>query len=135
MKIHLHIFLTLIIFLLFIFTGNQVYQEVEGWNSLDATYFTVITMTTIGYGDLYPQTPTGKIFTMFFSFFGIALAFYLIGIISSSLLKKHISNKTRHLKYYWNKEKEKEIENTKKHVKAGVKSGEKRKKKSKKKKK
>jgi voltage-gated potassium channel Kch len=40
---------------------------------LDALYFTIITLTTVGYGDLAPQTDPGKIFTMVYIFVGLSL--------------------------------------------------------------
>ncbi|HEY5729981.1 MAG TPA: potassium channel family protein [Anaerolineales bacterium] len=53
--------------------GTTFYARVEGWRVLDALYFTIITLTTIGYGDLTPQTDAGKIFTMVYIFVGISL--------------------------------------------------------------
>ncbi|WP_269849570.1 potassium channel family protein [Methanosarcina horonobensis] len=46
---------------------------------LDSLYFSVITLTTVGYGDFTPQTVYGKIFTMIYIFFGLGI---LIGFIT-----------------------------------------------------
>src|SRR4051812_40793164 len=40
------------------------YWFVEGWSLLDAAYFAVVTIATVGYGDFAPQTTLGKIFTI-----------------------------------------------------------------------
>lgn len=53
--------------------GTTFYARVEGWRTLDALYFTIITLTTIGYGDITPQTDAGKIFTMIYILVGISL--------------------------------------------------------------
>ena len=53
--------------------GTLFYMRVEHWRMLDALYFTIITLTTVGYGDFAPQTDTGKIFTMVYIFVGISL--------------------------------------------------------------
>ena len=45
----------------FIGLGTVIYHFVEGWSWLDSLYFSVITLTTIGYGDFSPQTDLGKI--------------------------------------------------------------------------
>jgi len=54
-------------------SGTWFYHQVEGWGWLDALYFTVITLTTIGYGDLHPTTPASKIFTIIFIFVGLGV--------------------------------------------------------------
>jgi len=53
--------------------GTIFYTRVEGWRVLDALYFTIITLTTVGYGDLTPHTDAGKIFTMIYIFVGLSL--------------------------------------------------------------
>jgi hypothetical protein len=40
--------------------GTSFYRIVEGWSVIDALYFTVVTLTTIGYGDLHPTTDLSK---------------------------------------------------------------------------
>ncbi len=54
-------------------TGTIVYHEVEHFSWLNAYYFSVITLTTVGYGDLTPHTTAGKIFTTFYVLFGIGI--------------------------------------------------------------
>lgn len=53
--------------------GTVFYTNVEGWSPLDALYFSVITLATVGYGDLVPHTAAGKIFTMVYVMLGIGL--------------------------------------------------------------
>jgi len=52
-------------------SGTLFYHRVEGWSWLDSLYFTVITLTTIGYGDLSPTLPISKVFTIAFIFIGL----------------------------------------------------------------
>lgn len=59
--------------LLTLVTGTLFYHFVEGWRILDSAYFSVITLTTIGYGDFAPQTDIGKLFTIFYAFTGVGL--------------------------------------------------------------
>lgn len=44
--------------------GAVGYRVIEGWPWLDCLYMTFMTLTTIGYGEPYPPSPPGKIFTM-----------------------------------------------------------------------
>ncbi len=49
------------------------YRLVEGWSLLDSLYFSVVTIASVGYGDLTPHTALGKIFTIGYIFGGIGL--------------------------------------------------------------
>ena len=53
--------------------GTLVYHWLEGWNYLDALYFSVISLATIGYGDFVPTTQLGKAFTILYVINGIAI--------------------------------------------------------------
>jgi len=54
----------------------------------DTIYWAVVTLTTVGYGDLYPITVAGKIFTVLILLAGIALLALPAGIITSGFLEE-----------------------------------------------
>ncbi len=83
------------IFLILIFASSYIYSYVEGWSYFDSLYFTVVTVTTIGYGDIVPKTVIGKTFTMFFPFIGVALAFYLFSLVGKYVLRQNFEEKIR----------------------------------------
>ena len=67
---------------LLLISGTWFYVQVEGWRILDALYFSFITLTTIGYGDLTPKSDAAKIFTMFYAASGIGLFLKIIQMIA-----------------------------------------------------
>lgn len=54
-------------------SGTVFYSQVEGWSVVDALYFCVVTLTTIGFGDIAPVTTAGKLFTIAYSLIGIGV--------------------------------------------------------------
>ena len=53
-----------IVTIVLLLSGTLFYSHAEKWNILDSLYFCVMTMTTIGYGDLAPTSNLSKIFTI-----------------------------------------------------------------------
>ncbi len=53
--------------------GTVFYSIVEGWSPLDSFYFSATTLTTVGFGDLAPQTALGKIGTVLYLFVGLGI--------------------------------------------------------------
>jgi voltage-gated potassium channel len=54
-------------------TGTIFYSVVEHWSILDALYFSVTTLTTVGLGDFTPETGLGKAFTIIYVLAGVGL--------------------------------------------------------------
>lgn len=61
-------------------------------NFFDAIYWATVSLTTVGYGDIYATTTIGKIITMISSLFGIALVAMPASIITAGLLEE-LNNK------------------------------------------
>jgi voltage-gated potassium channel Kch len=53
--------------------GTTFYSLVENWSVLDALYFSVVTLTTVGFGDLTPTQPISKAFTIIYILTGVGL--------------------------------------------------------------
>jgi voltage-gated potassium channel len=56
-----------------IVSGTAFYSLVEGLRFVDALYFSVVTLTTVGYGDFAPETDAGKLFTAVYVLIGIGI--------------------------------------------------------------
>lgn len=61
--------------------GTLAYHYLEGWSVIDSFYFSVVTLTTIGYGDFAPQTDAGKLFTVLYIVIGIGMILSFINTI------------------------------------------------------
>jgi voltage-gated potassium channel len=68
--------------------GTLFYWRVEGWSVLDSIYFSVITLTTVGYGDLAPTTAAGKVFTIFCGFAGIGIILGFFYIVAKDAIRR-----------------------------------------------
>jgi len=66
---------------------------VEGWNLLDSLYFSVVTLTTIGYGDLSPSTAASKIFTIFYIFVGLGIILAFVNTVAERAMERRRKSK------------------------------------------
>lgn len=69
---------TLILGSVFLFGGALVFVFLEDWSYIEAIYFTVITLTSIGFGDYLPSSTASRVFTMFFIILGLGTASSMI---------------------------------------------------------
>lgn len=72
---------------LVIAAGTVFYRFVEDLTWIDSVYFSMITLTTVGYGDFSPATNAGKVFTMFYVLVGIGIFLALVTQIAGHLVE------------------------------------------------
>jgi voltage-gated potassium channel len=58
--------------------GTLFYWRVEDWTPLESFYFSVITLTTVGYGDFSPATALGRAFTIAYVLLGLGIVIALV---------------------------------------------------------
>jgi voltage-gated potassium channel len=76
--------------------GTLLYHWLEGWSLLDSVYFVIITITTIGYGDMTPTTSLSKLLTIFFALNGVAILLMLLDQIRRVRQERLEEVATRH---------------------------------------
>ena len=73
-------------------SGTGFYTFAEKWSVVDAFYFSVTTLTTVGFGDPAPETTLGKLFTVVYIFVGLGI----IGGFINVLAKHTFALRRRH---------------------------------------
>lgn len=68
-------------------TGTVFYMLVEKWSLVDSFYFSVTTLTTVGFGQPAPDTDVGKIFTAFFVLSGVGMFLAVLNAIGIAAVK------------------------------------------------
>src|SRR3954447_1735138 len=63
--------------------GTVGYIVIEGFGVLDAVYMTVTTLTTVGFSEVHPLDPAGRIFTLSLIVIGFTAAFTLLAVLTS----------------------------------------------------
>ena len=75
--------------------GAVFYRFVEDLVWVDSIYFSVITLTTVGYGDFSPTTTTGKVFTIFYVLAGIGIFVAVVTEVGTHLIEARKQGKGR----------------------------------------
>jgi voltage-gated potassium channel Kch len=68
-------------------SGTIFYTLEEGWSIVDAFYFSVTTLTTVGLGDLSPTTTFSKLFTVVYIFAGLSLVLGFIDTVAKETFR------------------------------------------------
>ena len=84
------ILLVLIAVLVAITVGTVSFRLIEGWSVIDSLYATVQTVTTVGFGDVTPQTKLGRIFATGFMLFGVGVVLYALTTAVQSIIQSEL---------------------------------------------
>lgn len=72
--------------------GTIGFHYFEGLSFVDSLYLTGSTITTVGYGDIHPQSSLGKIFSLFIMFGGIGIVLYTLTFIVNFIVEGELKN-------------------------------------------
>ncbi len=83
-----------------IFSVESQHPDSQINSMLDAVWWTVATVTTVGYGDIVPVTDTGKIVAIFFMFFGIGVLAIFLSVLGTQFYKHRFETEEREFTDY-----------------------------------
>lgn len=83
-----HIVLAVLVIFAVVTAGITGIHFLEQLPWLDALYFVVITLASVGYGDIVPQTLAGRIFTIFFVIVGFGAIAYAFSVLTALQIKQ-----------------------------------------------
>lgn len=82
--------ISIVLFLVLIGGGSAGYMLIEDWNLMDAFYMTIITLATVGYGEVHTVSPGGRLFTVVLIMLGVGLFLFVAGNIIQVLVEGRI---------------------------------------------
>ncbi|MDY6989361.1 MAG: ion channel, partial [Thermodesulfobacteriota bacterium] len=85
-----HLAICILLFVLMILGGTMGYVVIEGWPFMDALYMTVITLSTVGFGEVRVVSTAGRLFTMALILLGVSFVFYVLGSVIQFMMEGHI---------------------------------------------
>ena len=85
-----HLIMSILLTLLIVVVGTTGYMIIEGWDIFDSLYMTVITITSVGYGEVHEIGKAGRLFTIFLIIIGIGFVIYVAGAVVRFMLEGQI---------------------------------------------
>lgn len=85
-----HLFIVVLLSVFLVGLGTTGYMVIEDWNLMDSLYMTVITLSTIGYGEVNPVSQPGRIFTLILIVMGVGFFLYVLGNVVQFLVEGRI---------------------------------------------
>ena len=69
-------------------TGTIFYWRTEHWTIVESLYFSVVTLTTVGYGDLHPTSAGTQLFTIIYILTGLGVFVALLASVAEQYIKQ-----------------------------------------------
>ena len=91
--------ITIVFGSLVIYSVESPHPDSQINTMLDAVWWTVATVTTVGYGDIVPVTETGKIVAIFYMFFGIGVLALFISVLGTQFYKNRFSKEEKEMSH------------------------------------
>lgn len=90
MKNAKHFVISILLAILLVLCGTMGYIVIEKWPPLDALYMTVITLTTVGYGEVHHVSRVGQIYTIILIITGVGFFLYVVGAVIQFMVEGRV---------------------------------------------
>jgi voltage-gated potassium channel len=105
-----HLIFSIFFALFIIILGTVGYMLLEGWDILDSLYMTIISLATVGYGEVHKLGTIGRLFTIFLILMGVSYFVYVAGALVQFMVegririilgRRRLDNKIKRLKNHY----------------------------------
>jgi voltage-gated potassium channel len=105
-----HLLISIVLSLIIFSIGTVGYMIIEGWSLVDSIFMTIITITTVGFGEVHQMSKFGRIFTIGLVFSGVGFFMYVAssmvqfmveGRIREIMGRRTLNRKIEHLKNHY----------------------------------
>lgn len=91
MTIQKRLRIALVLIAVVLLSGTTGFRLIEGWPWFDGLYMTLITMTTIGYGETHPLSPAGRVFNAFLIIAAVTSGGFLVASVTHAMVEFEFS--------------------------------------------
>jgi len=84
--------IALVFIVILVSVGTAGFHVIEGWGLLESAYMTVMTLTTVGYGDFAPQSRAGMAFAVALVAVGVGTMLYTVGLVAQTMVEGRLVN-------------------------------------------
>ena len=85
-KFYRHLIFVSALYALLLALGSGGYMVIEGWSWTDSVYMTVITISTVGFGEIRPLSPIGRVFTGGLIILGVSTTAYVFSTLADLIV-------------------------------------------------
>jgi len=103
---HRLLIVAILVMVLLVILGTSFFMYSEGWSLVDAIYFTGMTITTVGYGDIVPTHDSSKMVATAYAVVSIPIAIFAFGILAENYFEVRLARLERRMQEMMQKEKE-----------------------------
>jgi voltage-gated potassium channel len=86
-KIRIEVIVALTTLFGWIGIGTVLFHRLESWTWIQSFYFSVVTISTVGYGDLVPTNDGSRLFTAIYILVGVSIGIAALGLIGAEVIK------------------------------------------------